>query len=289
MTCTLPIILALTVALVPGLAPPTSQRGAMGGAVPFSVDVGGAIVVPVFIAGTGPFRFLLDTGSTRSAISTHLAKKLRSPIMARTSVLTPAGGVTRNVTILPALQVAGSPPVSVAAMVLPDDALRRGVKVDGLLGQDVLNGRTYTIDYQRHQLVWRDGRTDHLPGYRLSLTAANGLQFVSLPNLPGLSGPARLVADSGADALVLFASADWDLPGTRMDTGMLRTAAGIHVGRRIRLDELDLGGLRLRNQSALLLPAGEATGLLGDGLLPLHLFAQVTIDAAAGVLIVAAR
>jgi hypothetical protein len=45
----------------------------------------------------------------------------------------------------------------------------------------------------------------------------------------------------------------------------------------------------LRDQPALLLPQGDAFGLLGDGLLPLHLFARVTFDATARVLIVATR
>jgi len=174
-------------------------------------------------------------------------------------------------------------------MVLPDDALTRGGRVDGLLGQDVLAGRTYTIDYRRRELVWHDGGTDDIPGHRLPLTTANGLHFVALPSLPGGSEPARLVADSGADAIVLFTSAGQRLSSAfPMETGVVRTSAGLQLGQRIRLDELDLGGLMLRNQPALLLP-GEATGLLGDGLLPLHLFAQVTFDVAARVLIVAAR
>jgi hypothetical protein len=74
-----------------------------------------------------------------------------------------------------------------------------------------------------------------------------------------------------------------------METGVLRTSAGLRLGRRILLEELDLGSLVLRNQSALLLPEREATGLLGDGLFPLHLFARVTFDAAAQALIVVTR
>ena len=77
--------------------------------------------------------------------------------------------------------------------------------------------------------------------------------------------------------------------GGPIETGVLRTSAGLRVGRRIKLDELDLGALVLRDQSALLLSGAGAAGLLGDGLLPLHLFARVTFDAAARVLIVATR
>lgn len=118
----------------------------------------------------------------------------------------------------------------------------------------------------------------------------SGLHFVTIPSLPGTSGPARLLADSGADTIVLFAAAGKAVRSAApMETGLLRTSAGLQLGRRVSIDELDLGGLKLRNQSALLLADGDTTSLLGDGLLPLHLFARVTFDAAARVLIVAAR
>jgi predicted aspartyl protease len=293
MTSTPAVALALTFALVPGLAPPATrapQAPQAAATVTLSVYDGGVIVVPVSIAGSGPYRFLLDTGSTRSAITTSLARQLRSPIVAQTAMVTPAGRVTRNITMVQGLQIGRIEPVSVAAMVLPVDALPRAGSLDGLLGQDVLAHRTYTIDYQRRTLVWHDGDTLPVPGHRLPLTTANGLHFVSLPSLPGVSGPARLVADSGADLIVLFASAGRAVRSAApMETGVLRTSAGLQLGQRIRLDELHLGGLRLRNQSALVLRDDDAGGLLGDGLLPLYLFARVTFDAAARALIVAER
>jgi predicted aspartyl protease len=258
--------------------------------IPLTVYDGGAIVVQVTIASSGPYRFLLDTGSTHSAISTRLARQLRTVVTSQTTMVTPAGAATRNVTLLRGLQVGDMQPVSVSAMVLPDDALSRGKGADGLLGQDVLAGRTYTIDYKRRVLVWHDKTTDHLTGHRILLTRVNGLPFVSLSGVRGAYGPARLVADSGADALVLFAAAGSAIRSSApMETGVLRTSAGVQLGQRILLDELDLGGFMLRRQSALLIPGREANGLLGDGLLPLHLFGRVTFDAAASLLIVAAR
>jgi predicted aspartyl protease len=290
MTCTLSIGLALTLAFVPSFAPQPA-RTARTETVPLSVYDSGAIVVPVTIAGTGPYRFLLDTGSTRSAVTLRLAQRLgRSPI-AQTMVVTPGGDSIRNVTMIQALQVGQRAPVSVAAMVLPDDTLARAGRLDGLLGQDVLANFRYTIDYRREELVWHDGDTGHLPGFRLPLTPANGLFLVTLPRIPVTPyRPAMMVADTGADAVVLFGPAHRSMRSTGpMEAGMLRTSAGVQVGRRIRIDALDLGTVVLHDQPALLLPQGDASGLLGDGLLPLHLFARVTFDAAARVLIVATR
>jgi predicted aspartyl protease len=290
MTSMLPVAFAATLALAPSLVPRSAHTAHAHAVLPFSVYHRGAIVVPVSIGGAGPYRFLLDTGSTRSAISISLARHLRSPVVAQTLMVTPAGGGTRNVTIVPALQVGQTRPVSVAAMVLPNEALARGGRVDGLLGQDVLARWSYTIDYRRRELVWHDEGTDHVLGHRLPLTSANGLQFVELPTLLGSSGPVRLIADSAADAIVLFATAGRPMRSAApMETGLIRTSTGLRVGQRIQLDELKLGALTLRNQPALLLPDREAAGLLGDGLLPLSLFARVTFDAAAEALIVVAR
>jgi predicted aspartyl protease len=289
MTCTLSIGLALTLALVPSFAP-QSIRTPRTEAVPLSVYDSGAIVVPVMIAGTGPYRFLLDTGSTRSAVTAGLARRLGSPLIAKTMVVTPGGDSIRNITLISTLQVGHWAPVSVAAMVLPDATLARVGRLDGLLGQDVLARFRYTIDYRREELVWHDGDTGHLPGFRLPLTPANGLFLVTLPRMAGTpSRPAMMVADSGADALVLFGPSHSMRSSGPMEAGILRTSAGVQVGRRIRIDALDLGTVVLRDQPALLLPQGDALGLLGDGLLPLHLFARVTFDAAARVLIVATR
>ena len=290
MTSTLPVAFAATLALAPSLVPLSAHRAHAHAVLPFSVYDRGAIVVPVSIGGAGPYRFLLDTGSTRSAISASLARHLRSAVVAQTLMVTPTGGGIRNVTIVRALQVGQTRPVSVTAMVLPNEALARAGRVDGLLGQDVLAKWSYTIDYRRRELVWHDEGADHVLGHRLPLTSANGLQFVELPTLLGISGPVRLIADSGADAIVLFATAGRPMRSAApMETGLLKTSTGLQVGQRIQLDELKLGDLTLRNQPALLLPDREATGLLGDGLLPLSLFARVTFDAAAGALIVVAR
>jgi predicted aspartyl protease len=122
------------------------------------------------------------------------------------------------------------------------------------------------------------------------ITTVSSLHFVSIANLLSTSRPAQLLADSGADSIVLFATAGKAVRSAApMETGLLKTSAGLQLGRRVWLDEIDLGEITLRNQSALLLSNRESSGLFGDGLLPLHLFARVTFDAAARALIVAER
>ena len=258
---------------------PSAQGTAPSATVPFSVYDGGAVVVAVTIGGAGPFRFLIDTGSTRSAITARLARQLRSPLVALTAVVTPAGDGARSVALIHGLSVGHARLLSVAAMVVPDGLSPRAGRVDGLLGQDVLANQSYTIDYQRRQLTWHAGEVTDFAGHRLPLTEANGLYFVSLPAMAATVRPMRLVVDSGAETIVLFGGPDGiNPPAAQLGTGLLRTALGTRIGRHIRLDRLDLGGFSMRDQTALLMTEPESSGLLGDGLLPLHLFARVTFD-----------
>ena len=105
------------------------------------------------------------------------------------------------------------------------------------------------------------------------------------------AAPLRLTPDSGAHSLVFFEHGEGSTPAmTPVDAGGLRTLSGIRVARRVLVDALDVGGIRLRNQMALVVrrswPTGEDAGRLGDGLLPLHLFEEVTINVASGYLVV---
>src|SRR5882672_9241403 len=47
--------------------------------VHFALDGHGAVRVPVTLDGTGPFTFLIDTGSSRSSVSETVAARLGAP------------------------------------------------------------------------------------------------------------------------------------------------------------------------------------------------------------------
>jgi predicted aspartyl protease len=57
----------------------------------------GEIVVPVTVNGTGPFPFLLDTGSSHTAVSSSLARQLGAAPVAKTVVTSPVGEDVRGV------------------------------------------------------------------------------------------------------------------------------------------------------------------------------------------------
>jgi hypothetical protein len=241
----------------------------------------GVIVLPVTIDGQGPFRFLLDTGSSRTAISRALADRLGLRSVAEARVLTPGGEATRGVTHLRRLIVDNMTAVETLATIVPGAVFNQDANVDGLVGQDVLSRLRVTIDYRGRRLMWSvPSETD--AGIRLPLEWAGGSLLVPAAGL-------RLIPDSGADGIVLFARPGRPMPSaTPLGTGTMRTVSGVRVTRQFLVDELSLGDFVLRDQIASLV-TGSGLATSADGLLPLHLFAQVTIDGPGRMLIIVPR
>jgi len=111
------------------------------------------VLVPVYIQGRGPYRFLLDTGASVSVVDDALADQLAlEPTGTRSAV---QGAMTRGVAQMvrvnhwrlgESLEL-GSDELAVL------DVGEQPVRLDGLLGSDQLRGfGTVVIDYTNRQL-----------------------------------------------------------------------------------------------------------------------------------------
>lgn len=279
--------ISLVTILVAALVP-AATIGAERAVVPFELLDDGSVVIAVFIDGAGPFRFVLDTGSTRSVVSPQLAEKLRLPAIARSSVITPSGDDRRPVVQLRGVVIDGLPPVNVAAVVAEHLDIAAGRRVHGLLGQDVLAPLVYTIDYRRREVRWNAELDPAAAGVRLPLVVADGIFLVSLSHR-GSREPLRLIADSGTSAFVLFTRRSQKLPRlTPLGIGALQTVGGRAPARHALLEAVWVGSILLKNQPAMIVPQAR-DARLGDGLLPLHVFGRVTFDGPGRYLVVEAR
>jgi aspartyl protease/uncharacterized protein DUF4124 len=124
----------------PGPPAPPAPPAAIGVVIPYT---GGPLVVDAWLNGV-PLRLLLDTGADRTLISPAAMARAGFAVTDGTPVHIRgvAGDAVAPLVSVPRLDVAGARvgPVAVVVHALP------GASVDGLLGRDVLDAFTLTVD-----------------------------------------------------------------------------------------------------------------------------------------------
>jgi predicted aspartyl protease len=111
-------------------------------------EVDTRMTVPVLINGKGPFRFIVDSGATRTVISNTLAAQLGLP-SAGTVPLHSVGGEAQVPAVhIDSLYVGALPAKEIVAPVLEETNLG-GL---GILGIDTLKGKKVVIDLVHHAM-----------------------------------------------------------------------------------------------------------------------------------------
>jgi predicted aspartyl protease len=249
----------------------------------FDLTPQGAIIVPVYLNGTGPIPFLLDTGSNASVMSPEMAAALGAKIVARTTITSAGGQKDAVVAKIEQLAIGAVTASSVLATIAstrdlnPSDVAASGRNVQGVIGQDVLAPLRYTIDYPAHQIVWHDGPVK-VPR-RATVFELEPHDDRFLIRLPQEHRVLRLVPDTGTEALVLFQKDGVARPSLTLAGGPigLTGLGGTRAARPVRVPELRIGSTTLSNVVAVVVDS-ESASPLADGLLPLHIFARVTFS-----------
>lgn len=234
------------------------------------------LVVPVQVNGGGPYRFIVDTGSSHSTIASELAADLGAPRVAKTMVSTATGEGWAAVTRLERVSLGPLTATAVLATEMPASSMG-GDDVLGVIGRDILEQRSFTIDYRRNVLSWEVGSGSAEPvDTFLPIDASGPVWRVSVHDR---SGTAHLmVPDSGAGGVVLFDRGQWS--GLRYQGGTTRvnTVTSGTNGRQGELPRMNIGSVALENQAVVIIDGAHVPATHGDGLLPLRAFARVTFD-----------
>lgn len=274
------LVVALVVLAAHGpIAAPTPDVG-------FSVDDVGAIRVPVTIDGSGPFSFLLDTGSSHSVVAGDVVRRLALPAVAKTTVVTSAGSELRLVVALLRPSIGTASMERLLASVVPSARLRETMPgVDGVIGQDFLSAFNYTIDYRGKRLGWTGEPGHPQPGVRVDLVWRGG-RFLARLSAAGV--PLLLALDSGAERLVIFEHGDRTRLTLDPSEGFAEIfgLTGRREARKATLGDVRMGEMRLGRQPVIVLDRRGIDAAEGDGLLPLHLFSSVSINSGEGYIIV---
>lgn len=250
--------------------------------IALSVRSSGAVRVPVFVNGQGPFTFLLDTGSSHTTLGSRLAGRLALPIVAQVRVTTPAGVQLQPVVAVEHLAIGNARVENLMPSVVSIAELRSlEPGIDGVVGQDFLKAFDYTVDYRRKRLRFTaESEGAHA---RLPLVRSGDRSLVQLPGGEG-GEPVLMVPDSGSEGFVVFErNGRTALPMSYRDDAVgVAALSQQRLGRGALLRELKLGDVTLRDQPAVVIPRdGEA-----DGLLPLHRFASVSFSNSEGYMTV---
>lgn len=203
--------------------------------VPFELHQHHLIVTSGSIGRLNGLRLLIDTGSIPSMVDGRVARKLQ--LQAQPSKLVAFGqSVAIQSAVLDGIHIgpmkSGPVPAGVG-----DLSYLEGVRIDAIVGLDVLARTSFRIDYRTHVLTFG-------PAGREDRVAPLELVWPFLTVRMTIAGqPVRLVVDTGSSDIVLFESRlPTALAGSRWrGDKTVQYASGVARLRRLDLRRVGLG------------------------------------------------
>jgi predicted aspartyl protease len=251
--------------------------------VPFHFVRGFAVVVPVTVNGSGPYDFMLDTGSTVTAVDRELARALALDVQERGTVTTLVERVPVSLAVACRISVGPITERSVEIMIRDLGGLRRiDPAIRGVLGQNALDHANFLLDY-RHKLLEfdTDGELErslagrHVPLRREVLKDNPRYGNLAVQASISTDGIRMMdfLLDSGSASLVLFGGVLGNMGGGQNLVG--------DVAGREQMAELHHAQLLIDGKSrevATQTVAFQAAGPRIGGLLPTGLFSRIYIS-----------
>ncbi|HET7204923.1 MAG TPA: retroviral-like aspartic protease family protein [Steroidobacteraceae bacterium] len=219
-------------------------------AAPTRVDRAGRIVASVHVDGRGPYRFVVDTGANRSAISPRLAADLALSSSAGASV--DLHGVTGSA-ILPSVDVASlrAGELEIDPGPLPVLESRVFADTDGILGMEGFDDYRIDVDFtaDRVSIERSSGKRPRGAFYLVPAKNHRGLLVVD-----GRAGgiPVKAIIDTGAEHTLGNAPLR-DLlsrrtdPRRRTQSRVIGATEQTYLGTSFVVPVLRIGSARLSN------------------------------------------
>lgn len=244
--------------------------------VPFVLLRGYTIVVHGSIGGRKGLNFIIDTGAVPSVVDNRLSRRLGLEGQAdRVSVFTRTVPAQR--VVLPNVDVGPIHAVGVEALTQDLSFIERmlGVRIDALIGLDMLGRTNFSIDYSANCL-----RFNPLPdGADVWADMAADVDYAAVEiELNGT--PVRLMVDTGVNHLILFASRT---EGLFANTSFQTEKVSSTIGGSVRLKQVAppvarLGKTPLAVASVLVLETPADLSLSIDGLLGVAALKPARVD-----------
>jgi predicted aspartyl protease len=256
--------------------------------VRFKNEVYDRMTVPVSVQGTGPYRFLVDTGADRTAVSRDIVNRLGLAAGSAASLHSIAGVSTVATATVPSLQLTRKAVRVVDAPVLE----RSNMGADGILGVDSLRSQRIVFDFEGQTMsivpsATRDFR-DGPDAIVIEASRRNGRLVVTQANINGR--PVTVVLDTGAQVSVGNEALRRQLLGRKTprdsQTVELQSVTGDKLsGQYTYVRELKLGAVTLSDLAVVFADAHTFTQLKLDdrpalllGMNAMRAFKKVSID-----------
>jgi Retroviral aspartyl protease. len=236
--------------------------------VRFRNEYNDRMTVPVLLGGLGPYRFLVDTGADRTAISRQLASRLNLAAGSEVALHSVVGVSNVSTASIPSLQLTRKP-VKVTDAPLLDSA---NMGADGIIGTDSLAAQRVVFDFAAQTMSVVPSST---PDFRdepgtivVEGRRRNGRLIVTEASADDHS--LTVVVDTGSQVSIGNEALRRVLTGKSLSDGgqtvELESVTGGRIsGKYMFIRDLEIGGIGLKNLAVVFAPAHTFKQLKLDG------------------------
>ncbi len=281
---------ALTLALTPALAlanpyETINPAATIADEVTTSDDRHERMTVPVTIAGSGPYRFIVDTGAERTVLAQEIATQLALPLGDKALLMGVAGSQTVDTVELNDLAFGQQSYSGLIAPLLSS----RNLGADGIIGIDSLQDQRVLFDFDRSIMAIAPGGDQVATGgYDIVVTARrkSGQLILTEATVGGIR--VDVVIDTGAQHSIANRALQRSLNrrGMTGEQTLLTSVTGQQINTDVGLlRDVVIGDLRFEQMGAVFADAPPFAALGLDqrpamllGMANLRLFKRVLID-----------
>ena len=250
-----------------------AQHASIESVLPLKIYGQHLIVVQGSIGSLGKRNLVIDTGAYPSIIDRSIAKKMKLTGTAE-NVDAVHQTLSRVAVVVPSIDVGPIHSTNVRTLVddLSSISQELGVRIDALIGMDVLADSSFRIDYVSRRIFF--GRVLPLPS---SAPFENVDSMICVALRAGQQS-LRLLVDTGAEKTLLFGRHLPEIPGRSQPLREFRNLAGHFALRQINLQSLQLGDTELAAQPIFVSEAAKLPPYQFDGFLSTLQFQQIAFD-----------
>ena len=252
-------------------------------------EYGGKPIVQIWLNGTGPYDFILDTGASVTLVQRQLLQQLHISAHDPVTIRAVSGGSSNQRGVVQTIGMGGIHVEHLEVDTLePTQLYGNKRRVRGLLGENFLNHFDILIDNEQRSLTLdsTSGLAETLVGERLQVSRSDGFSPASPPDriviqltVPSfLHRPLLFLVDSGTDIAMLYPSPGQAWRPTQDVEQVYIRALNVIQNCQVETTTLEIGGGRFPGT-----PLATCKGLTRgkgdlDGLLPTRVFHQLFVS-----------